>query len=247
MKYINFFGTRVSVTNIGKQIEYIERLINSSKKGFVTYSNVHVIVECANNKELQNAVNSAALTSPDGMPLVVMGKLFGAKNMQRCSGPDMMLKIIESGLDKNYRHFFYGNTNEILEKVKHSLETKYPGINIVGSYSPPFRKLSNEENMDVVRLINNTHPDCIWVSLGAPKQELWMAENEKNIEGIMFGVGAAFNFICCDIQRAPLWMRNHGLEWFYRLMCEPKRLWKRYLITNTKFLYYLITKKVKAE
>ncbi len=242
---INFFGTNISVTNPQLQKKQIDRLLKLNAKGYVTYSNVHVIVESIKNSQLQKVVNNAAIASPDGMPLVVIGKILGAKIMQKCSGPDMMINIIKGGLDKGYKHYFFGNTEEVLDELTEKLYNKYPNIQIVGSYSPPFRKLSEHENSDIIKRINEVEPDCIWVSLGAPKQEIWMAEQLKDLKkGIMFGVGAAFNFITGDAKRAPLWMQKSGLEWLYRLLSEPQRLWKRYLTTNMKFLFYLLTKKV---
>lgn len=243
---INFFGTNVSVISQCKQIMRVQEMIDFPNSNYVTYTNVHVVVTSKNNDVLRTAINNAAIVSPDGMPLVKVAKWKKVSGIEKCSGPDMIIKIIEDGLEKGYKHYFYGSTTETLKKLKNELEQKYPTIIIVGDCSPPFRVLTDEEDQAIVSEINELNPDCIWVGLGAPKQELWMFNHMNKIKrGVMFGVGAAFDFHADTLKRAPVWMQEYGLEWFYRLIKEPKRLWKRYLVTNTLFIWYLIKHGVK--
>ena len=241
MKNIIFFGTKISWICERGQLNIINDLIKRKVATYITYSNVHVVVTGKKNIELQKAINCAYIASPDGKPLSVVGKLIGAKCMEKCSGPDMMIKIIENGLKYGYKHYFYGSEESTLLKLKENLLKSYPEINIVGMYSPPYRELTPEEDRIIIEDINAVKPDCIWVGLGAPKQEVWMYNHMKSFtNGIMLGVGAAFDFHAQTLKRAPLWMQKCGLEWFYRVVKEPKRLWKRYLVTNTLFLIYLL-------
>lgn len=238
---VNFFGTYISVINQEKQLIKIDSLIHDNKTSYITYSNVHVVVTSKKNEALRKAINSAAIASPDGMPLVKLARWKKATEMERCSGPDMFTSIIEHGLERGYQHYFYGSTEETLEMLQTSLKDKYPEIKIVGALSPPFRELSDEEDKAIMDEINRLNPDCIWVGLGAPKQELWMNSHKDKINrGIMFGVGAAFDFHAGTIKRAPVWMQKNSLEWFYRLIKEPTRLWRRYFVTNALFIYYCL-------
>lgn len=242
-----FFGTKISWICESGQLNVINDFIRSNKSKYITYSNVHVIVTAKNDMRLQKALNEADLVSPDGMPLVRIGKMSGANCIEKCSGPDMMVKIIEDGLDKGYKHYFYGSTDKTLDTLHEELKAKYPDINIVGKYSPPFRPLTEEEDQNIVDEINDLNPDCIWIGLGAPKQEVWMHEHRGRLNrGVMFGVGAAFDFHAGLLKRAPVWMQKHGLEWFYRLMQEPKRLFKRYFVTNFLFVWYTLTHKIEV-
>ena len=150
-----------------------------------------------------------------------------------------MLKI---SAEEGYRHYFYGSTEETLEKLAKTLEELYPGVQVAGMYSPPFRALSKEEDEEIVKRINDSHADFVWIGLGAPKQERWMAEHQGKIKGFMVGVGAAFDYLVGNIKRAPMWMQKANLEWLYRLLQEPKRLFKRYFYTNTRFIWNAVIK-----
>ena len=148
-----------------------------------------------------------------------------------------MKEILKISAKEGYRHYFYGSTDKTLEKLKNVLETEYPNVLVAGMYSPPFRPLSEEEDSQVIQTINDSNADFVWIGLGAPKQELWMAEHQGKVNGFMVGVGAAFDYLAGNISRAPMWMQKTNLEWLYRLMQEPKRLFKRYFYTNTKFIW----------
>ena len=156
--------------------------------------------------------------------------------MQRTTGPDYMGEIFKVSVEKGYKHFFYGSSEETIEKLRKELTERYPGIDIVGMYSPPFRELTKEEDKEAIEMINKTDPDFVWVGLGAPKQERWMYKHQNKIKGLMVGVGAGFDYFAGNINRAPMWMQKMNLEWLYRLIQEPRRLFKKYLVTNTKFI-----------
>jgi N-acetylglucosaminyldiphosphoundecaprenol N-acetyl-beta-D-mannosaminyltransferase len=174
---------------------------------------------------------------PDGGPLSSVGKKRGYKDMQRTTGPSYMGEILKVSVEKGYRHYFYGSTEETLEKLYQALEREYPGIEIAGMYSPPFRPMTEEEDKVIVERINETKPDFIWIGLGAPKQERWMAAHQGKVVGLMVGVGAGFDYFAGNISRAPGWMQKSNLEWLYRLMQDPKRLFNRYWHTNTRFIW----------
>ena len=148
-----------------------------------------------------------------------------------------MEEIFKVSVEKGYRHYFYGSTPETLKKMEKALREKYPAIQIAGMYSPPFRALSAEEDGAIVEKINEAAPDFVWVGLGAPKQEIWMHDRQGRVQGLMVGVGAAFDYTAGNISRAPQWMQKHNLEWLYRLMQDPKRLFKRYFVTNTTYIF----------
>lgn len=157
--------------------------------------------------------------------------------MRRTTGPDYMKEILKISNKEGYRHFFYGSTEETLKKLQRTLDRSYTDVQVAGMYSPPFRVLSVQEDEEIVRMINESNADFVWIGLGAPKQERWMAAHQGKIKGFMIGVGAAFDYEAGNIERAPQWMQKVNLEWLYRLLQEPKRLFKRYFYTNTKFIW----------
>jgi N-acetylglucosaminyldiphosphoundecaprenol N-acetyl-beta-D-mannosaminyltransferase len=190
---------------------------------------------------IKEATLSADLICADGMPIVWMQRVKGAKTAQRCSGPDVMAEVLRLSLDRGQRHFFYGSTPEVLRRIIGNLEVAYPGIKIAGHYAPPFRELTDAEDMMICDMISQSGADHVWVGLGCPKQQLWMHTHKGRIAvPVMLGVGAAFDFFAGTKPRAPVWMRRVGLEWLHRLCSEPKRLWKRYVFGNAAFVRYAI-------
>ena len=177
---------------------------------------------------------------PDGGPLSSVGRRRGYKFMQRTTGPSYMEEMMKISIKNGYKHFFYGSTKETLKKMEKNLRDKYAGIQIVGMYSPPFRLLTSKEDNEIIEQINEAAPDFIWVGLGAPKQEKWMAEHQGKVNGFMIGVGAGFDYFAGNIERAPVWMQKGNLEWLYRLIQDPKRLFKRYLYTNSRFIWHAV-------
>jgi N-acetylglucosaminyldiphosphoundecaprenol N-acetyl-beta-D-mannosaminyltransferase len=246
MDSISLFGQKFSSTNIDATVELFEKYIEKKTPHQVCICNVHTTMMAFQNKKTHSHIKSASILTMDGQPLVWLAKFLGAHNAERVAGPDLMEKACRISTQKGYRHFFYGGADGVPEKIKALFEAKHPGIQIVGAYSPPFRPLTGEEEESVVRLINDSKPDFLWVGLGAPKQEQWIADHINQINApVQIGVGAAFDFFTGSVQRAPVWMQRVGLEWLFRLLKEPRRLWKRYFLYNTMFLIYLIPEILK--
>ena len=221
----------------------IEKLLDSSRrkvKGYVCFVNAHSLVSAMESEVFQNVLNNSMLSLPDGMPIVWLMRFLGFKKQERVCGPDLMLRLCLECSKHDRKIFLYGNTKDTLEKLEKNLEALFPQLCVVGSISPPFRELSMEEKLQNTKSINESGADFVFVSLGCPKQEIWMANMAENIDGIMLGVGAAFDFHAGKINRAPVWMRTIGLEWLHRLLSEPKRLFRRYLVTNVLFFYYVL-------
>lgn len=234
----NIMGVNIAVVNMNWLIKFTSKHINELSGDYLCVSNVHTTVLSYENQEYREVQNGGIMAIPDGGPLSTVGRKRGFKNMQRTTGPSYMEEIFKINAENGCRHYFYGSTEETLEKLHHELIDKYPGLQIAGMFSPPFRPLTEEEDAAIVERINETKPDFVWVGLGAPRQEEWMAAHQGRIEGFMIGVGAGFDYFAGNINRAPQWMQKSNLEWLYRLLQDPKRLFKRYLVTNTKFIWH---------
>lgn len=238
---INVLGVGISSINMKDALATIEGWITRRESNYITVTGVHGVMESQRDEELRRIHNQAGMVTPDGMPMVWLGRFAGHSNMTRVCGPDMMLEVFKASVTRGYRHFFYGGNEGVPELLKSRLEEKVPGINIVGTYSPPFRPLTEDEDQNIVNRINETQPDIVWVGLSTPKQERWMAAHVSRLNSsVLVGVGAAFDFNADLKKRAPLWMQKSGLEWLFRLLDEPKRLWKRYLINNPLFILGVI-------
>jgi len=236
---------KISASNPQLAIAVIGSQIKSGNGGYVCFSNVHTVVTSKKNTSLRESTNKSFLSLPDGKPLSVYAKLKGYSDVEQVAGPDFMPLCIKEFPDA--RHYFYGSTQLTLDKLKENLILRFPEISIVGMVSPPFRELTSLEREEVQKNINLAKPDFVWVGLGAPKQEEWMMENYAELcPAILFGVGAAFDFHAGLLERCPKWMQNAGLEWFYRLIREPHRLWKRYLVTNSLFLFYITKQQIQS-
>ncbi len=240
-KCFDVLGTRIDVTNLKDTSQSILSWVWERKKTYVCIAPVSTIIDCRRNSQYRAIVNDSGMTTPDGMPLVWLGKCAGHANIQRTYGPDLLLRLCEDTQEKGTRHFFYGASDETLARLTRRLKEKFLKINIVGSYAPPLRGLDESESPQVIDQINQANPDILWVGLGSPKQDYWMARHRNPLNvPVMIGVGAAFDFIAGIKCQAPRWMQNAGLEWFFRLCCEPRRLWKRYLLGNSLFVYLLL-------
>lgn len=204
---------------------------------YVCICNVHSVVTTTQDIEFKIAVNNADMATPDGAPVAWTLRRNGYPQQERINGPDLMLKYLAEAERLQQVVFFYGSTDTTLAKLRATLATRFPLLRVGGSYAPPFRSLSREEDEQVVDMINRCDANVVFVGLGCPKQEKWMADHRGRIHAVMLGVGAAFDYHAGVVRRAPLWWQRHGLEWLYRLGAEPRRLFKRYLFTNTLFLF----------
>ena len=237
MERCTILNTNINVTNMNEVLGTLANSLEEIRGDYVCVANVHTTVMSFRNESYRKIQNESWMTLPDGKPLSIVSKRRGYIEAERVPGPDLMPKVFEMSKEKGYRHFFYGSTEDTLTMLRKRIEDKYPYLNIVGMYSPPFRKLTDEEDIEIIERINEAYPDFVWVALGAPKQEIWMAEHKGKINAIMLGVGAAFDFEAGTVKRAPKWMQELCLEWFYRIMQDPKRLIARYLDTNLAFLW----------
>lgn len=239
MRRINILNVNISAINMEDCIKYIVENFNQTKGTYICAANVHTTVYAKENKEYRDIQNNSFLTLPDGKPLSIIGKRKGFTSMDRVTGPDFLEKILEVSVQHNWTHFFYGNTYENLQQMINYINDHYPNINIVGYEPSIFRKLNIEEENELIKRINEKNPDFVWVGLGAPIQEELCSRLSKKTKSLWIGVGGAFNVIAGIIPRAPQWMQKYCLEWLFRFLKEPKRLFKRYIITNAKFIYYL--------
>ena len=202
----------------------------------VCICNAHSVVTASRNPAFRLAVTSAELATPDGAPVAWMLRRLGAQRQRRVSGPDLMSDYLAEAAARGEAVFLYGSTPVTLQTLQQCLPVRYPGLRIAGAISPPFRTLTADEDEADVFAINASGAGTVWVSLGCPKQELWMQAHRDRVQAVMLGVGAAFDFHAGTVTRAPVWMRRAGLEWLHRLLSEPRRLWRRYLLTNTLFV-----------
>ena len=235
---VNIIGVPISVVNMDSCIQFLFENWDAVHGNYICVSNVHTTVTGHDNKEYHVVQSNSLLSIPDGKPLSVIGKK-KYKDMDRVTGPDFMRRMFEESKHKDIRHYFYGTTQENLDALLLKIKEDYPWLNIVGSEPSVFRIMSSSEEVELASRINSKNPDIVWVALGAPRQEEFCFRNEGKINGLMVGVGGAFNVVSGVISEAPKWMQDLSLEWFYRFLKEPKRLFKRYLITNTRFLYLL--------
>lgn len=240
MIYCPILKTNINVTTMEETVTYIDTHINELKGDYICISNVHTTVMAFYDDDYRKVQNDAAMALPDGKPLSIVSRMRGFRNARRVPGPDLMPELFKLSEKKGYTHFFYGSKEETLAQLKEKLMKSYPELKIVGMYAPPFRKLSEEEDCNIVEMINETQADFIWVGLGAPKQEFWMAEHKGKVCGLMLGVGAGFDFHAGTVKRAPRWMQEWCLEWLYRILQDPRRLLRRYASTNFTFIFHAL-------
>lgn len=234
----NVLGVKINAINMYNVVSIIRSWIESNERHYICVTGAHGVMECQKDKELIHIHNTSGLTVPDGMPLVWIGRLNGFKNISRVYGPDLMLEIFKVSLFKGYTHFLYGGDIGIAEVLKTKLEDKFQAVRIVGTYTPPFRPLNAKEEEELQEKINKLKPDLLWVGLSTPKQEHFMAEYIHKLDTkVMIGVGAAFDIHAGHKKDAPKLFKITGMQWFYRLCKEPKRLWRRYIHNNPVFVY----------
>ena len=217
----------------------IEAMLETARSGGprrAHFATVHSVIECTDSPELRQAFSSAWMVCTDGVPLAWVARLRGSP-AERVCGPDVMLSVCDRGRDAGLRHYFLGGAPGTAERLAAKLTSKFPGLAVAGTATPPFRAETQEEDEATVRAINAATPDVVWVGLGSPKQDLWAAGHLAKLNcHLVLPVGAAFDFHSGNVRRAPSWMRRLGLEWLFRLAMEPRRLLRRYLVTNTRFV-----------
>lgn len=227
---LNILGVEVNAINMGQALETIHEWILTRDPNYVCVTPAHSIMDCYQNPELRPIFNQSGLTTPDGMSIVWILRLLGHKHVQRVYGPDFLRAVCKVSPERDYRHYFYGGAPGVAEELGHRLMNDYPGLQITGHYTPPFGPVSPEEDQRIIEYIRNADPDILWVGISSPKQEIWMAEHMEALDvPVLIGVGAAFDFLSGRKKQAPRWIQRTGLEWLYRFLSEPKRLWGRYI------------------
>ena len=243
---VNILGVGVSALNMQSALDLTESLIEEGQRGYVCVTGVHGIIEAQDDAFFRDILNSSLLTTPDGMPTVWIGNMKGLETMSRVYGPDYMLGMCSLTTRKQYRHFLYGGKEGVAEELAAKLVARYPGLNIVGTYTPPFRPLNAQEEADLAAQLEELKPDILWCGLSTPKQERFMSQYSSRLPvKIMVGVGAAFDLLSGNLSEAPAWMKRSGLQWFYRLIKEPRRLWRRYLINNPRFVWLVMLQSMR--
>lgn len=243
-KRVSIIGVPISAVNMQECIDFLFNNWSVTQGQYICVSNVHTTVIAHEDEEYHKVQSESLLSIPDGKPLSVIGSK-SHKNMSRVTGPDFMRRVFEESKTKPLNHFFYGSTQENLNQLLNVLRDTYPWLRIVGSEPSVFRDMTLIEEEELINRIRLTEADFVWVALGAPRQELFCYRNRGKLPTLMVGVGGAFSVLANTIPEAPSWMKNYSLEWLFRLIQEPRRLFKRYLVTNSKFIYYLLTTGIK--
>lgn len=240
--HFRVLGVTVSAIQIPEVISCIETWIRRRRgTSCIAVTGMHGVMEAQQDPGFKAILNRADLVVPDGMPLVWLSRLRGCSLKRRVYGPELMLTFCEQTVAKGYRHFFYGGAPGVAEQLASTLTARYPGMQVAGTYTPPFRPLTPQEEQEVVAAVRSSGPDILWVGLSTPKQERWMhAFRERLGVPVLVGVGAAFDLNTGRVPQAPRWMQEHGLEWLYRLLQEPRRLWRRYLVFGPRFVFFVI-------
>jgi len=234
---VNVLGVGISVLNLRTALDAIAAAVRERRKGYLCVTGVHGVMEAQADPAFKKILNDAFLCTPDGMPMVWAGKLAGHRGMSRVYGPDLMLDVCAWSETSGAKHFFYGGADGVAELLAQKLEKKFPKLQVAGTFTPPFRALNADEENRLAAQIAAVQPDIFWVGLSTPKQEKFMVEFLPKLDTtLMVGVGAAFDFHSGRVRQAPRWMQRGGLEWFYRLCCEPRRLARRYFRNNPLFV-----------
>jgi N-acetylglucosaminyldiphosphoundecaprenol N-acetyl-beta-D-mannosaminyltransferase len=237
MNRVNVLGVGISVLNLPAALAEIADAVRNRRKGYICVTGVHGVMEAQSDESFRAVLNKAFLCTPDGMPMVWAGKIAGFPEMKRVYGPDLLLEVCAWSRENPCRHFFFGGAPGVAEQLAGKLKARFPHLEIAGTFMPPFRRLNAAEETELREKVQTARPDIFWVGLSTPKQERFMAEYLPNLDTtLMIGVGAAFDFLSGRAKQAPRWMQRSGLEWFYRLCSEPRRLAGRYLKNNPLFL-----------
>lgn len=226
---VDILGVAISAINIPVALAALDGWIARCERDYVCVAAVHSVMACRRDPALRQVFNSSGMTTPDGMPLVWLSRFAGHHHVERVYGPDLMLAACSHGVASGVRHFMYGGAPGVPEELRERLLTRFPGLKIVGAISPPYGEISEAEQVELNKEINDARPDIVWIGLGTGTQEHWMARNRPSLAApVLIGVGAAFDFLSGRKPQAPRWMQRSGLEWLFRFACEPGRLWPRY-------------------
>lgn len=237
----NILGVGISPITLEETINQIAAWIEDDARRYISACTVHTVMECQRDPAMRHAINQAGLAVPDGMPLVWLARRHSQRPVSRVYGPDLMLALCQQSAARGYRHYFWGGAPGVPEQLVKNLQAKFPGLAVAGVYSPPFQPLTGPEDETTISRLNQARADVIWVGLGTPKQDLWMAANRPRLTApVLIGVGAAFDFHTGRIPQAPKWMQRSGLEWLFRLWQEPRRLAYRYLVYNPLFVFHTL-------
>ena len=245
--HVDILGVKVSAVNLPNALMLAETAIKSGQSGYICVTGVHGVMEAQKDPHFLEILNGAVINTPDGMPLSWVGWLSGFPAMNRVYGPDFMLALCELSVRRGYRHFLLGGKPGVAPALQTALQTRFPGLNVVGTYTPPFRALTSEEENGLFTLVRSVRPDIIWVGLSTPKQERFMAAYATRLHApLMVGVGAAFDIHTGQSRDAPDWVKRSGLQWLHRLAQEPRRLAPRYFKNNPQFLFLITRQLVRS-
>jgi len=226
----SILGVDISAINFDQTINVCGRFISEKELIYICLAPAHSIMDCYHDNRIRDIFNGSRLTVPDGMAVVWILKLLGNRSVSRVYGPDLLLSMCELSTREGWKHYFYGSTEPVLKELQRNLLSEFPELDIAGAHSPPHTEGKIIEDQVIIDKINIAAPDIIWVGLGSPKQDQWMADNRERLEApLLIGVGAAFDFVSGSTKQAPLWIQQSGFEWLFRLLNEPGRLWKRYI------------------
>jgi N-acetylglucosaminyldiphosphoundecaprenol N-acetyl-beta-D-mannosaminyltransferase len=247
-KTTKVLGFPIEAANTASALTWVAEDLAEKRKGYICFVSVHGLMEAHRDARVAESYTAASLCLPDGAPLAWVGQWQGEQAMRRVAGPEFMLEVFEDQRFRNATHFLYGGEEGVAELLRERLLQKFPYTKIVGTYTPPFRELNGEEETAVIDTIHRLKPDMLWVGIGCPKQEQFMHRYQNLLDTtLMFGVGAAFDFHTGRIQDSPDWIKRAGLQWLHRLVQDPRRLWKRYLRSNTAFVWHLTLQKLGME
>lgn len=238
---VNILGVAISAIDLNQAVQQVQAWIESGTREYINVCTSHTVMECYRNPHLQRLVNGSGMATPDGMPLVWLSRIYGYDRADRVYGPDLMLALCECSVDAGYRHFFYGGAPGVADELAANLSNRFPGLQVAGTYSPPFRAADAPEEAEVLERINAARPHIVWVGLGTPKQDFWIARHRPLLDApVLVAVGAAFDFHAGRLAQAPRWMQRSGLEWLFRMLQEPRRLTPRYMVNNPLFIGHVL-------
>jgi len=236
----NVLGVGVSAVSMAEAVAHSDQFLQTDSTGYICVTGVHGVMEAQADQRFREILNSSVLTTPDGMPTVWVGRWQGMRNMTRVYGPDFMIELCKLSVERGYKHFLYGGREGVAEDLESKLSGQIPGLEIVGTYTPPFRPLTLAEEKDLEQRLDVLRPDILWCGLSTPKQERFMSQYCGKLPvKLMIGVGAAFDINSGHLKDAPDWIKGLGLQWLFRMAMEPRRLAGRYLRNNPRFIWLI--------